>query len=117
MADSFVDDQRDDHPLRQDLNIVFNDLFVKGLENVMSGFISSETGAWESGPAERSLGDPAIFAPAERAPPVFELVDQTRRGRRHDFDRVLIGQIIATFDGVKSMPFGVVVFPGRIIGQ
>ena len=82
---------------------------LKITEKLASNDFYVYAGARKAAAAERPLGDPSVRQPAERGPPVLELVDHLRRHLAHRLDGRLIGQVVAPLDGVERMPLGRVV--------
>ncbi len=60
--------------------------------------------------AKAALGDLTLRCAVEGQSHVFQLVDRVHRLLAHEFDRVLVAQIIASFDRVEGVPLGTIFF-------
>ena len=80
---------------------------VGGVTGTAYGFFAEVTGM----AAERTLGDLAFGGAVEGQTHVFQFIDYVHRLLAHEIDPcVLVGEIVAAFDCVKSVPFGAVFF-------
>ena len=70
-ADAVFHDQRRDIPLFIHGDSPFEQLFVHGVEDGMTGTIGGVTGARETRSAERTLGDPSLIVATEDDPQTF----------------------------------------------
>ena len=100
-----------------EVDFVLDTLLVERLEDHVAGAVGGVAGAAHRRfaviarvPAERPLSDLPFRRAAERQAPVLELVNRFDGFAAKDFDRVLVGQIVAALDRVKHVPFPVVFF-------
>jgi len=59
---------------------------------------------------KRTLGNATIRSSIERQSHVFQIVDHRNRFVAHNLDRILIREIIRSFDGVEDVPLRVILF-------
>ena len=104
-------------PFRIDLDPLCDGPFIEGVEQHMPGYIGGIAGSGIAGAAEGALGDRAVGKPAEGASPMLHLIDDSDRLFAHDLHGVLIGQVIAPFDGVEGVFFPGIVPAVGIVGQ
>ena len=110
-----VADQVERHPLDEEVGAGADVALVQRVQQRVAGAVGRGAGALhrllaEVGgvAAERTLVDGAVGIAVERHAEVFELVDDLRRFAAHEFDGVLVAQVVAALDGVEHVPVPVV---------
>ena len=110
--DVILDEQVHHLKFVEEPDVVLNALLVQRLEDHMSRAIRCVTGSLDCGltviscvSSKRPLGDFAFRRSTEGKTPVLKLKDRVDRFPRHDFDRILISEIITSFDCVEHVPF------------
>ena len=88
---------------------------VKRVQQGVAGTVGGRTGARHGLLAQvgrvapkRTLVDGAVGIAVERHAEVLELVDDLRRLAAHEFDGVLVTEVVGALDGVKHVPVPVV---------
>jgi hypothetical protein len=96
---------------------VLDGLLEQSLQEIMPRFVRPVATSGIAGPAERSLRDLPLFGAAERTAPVFHFKDGIRRLLGQEDGGLLVGQIVASLDGIESVLFRGVVGRLGIVGQ
>ena len=103
--------------LVEEIDLVLDALLVEGLDDHVAGAVGGVAGALDRAfaeipgvSAEAALIDLAVRRAIERQSHVLEFEHRVDRFASQHFRRVLIDQIVATFDGVEHVPFPVVFF-------
>ena len=98
-------------------NIVLDALLEHGLQDHVPGSVGGVAGAADrlagdvvGMPAKGALGNPTVRRSRERQPHVLQVIYGLHGFIAHKFNRVLVAQVIRSFDSVESVPFGVVFF-------
>ncbi len=106
-----------DLELVEELDAVFDALLVERLQDHVAGAVRREAGppdrrlAVVAGvPAELALVDLAVGRAVERQAHVLEFDDRLDGFAREHFCRVLVDEIVATFDRVEHVPLPVILF-------
>jgi hypothetical protein len=110
-----VHNQFHDLKFIEKVDVVFNTLLIKGLQNHMAGPVRGVTGPSNRRfaeilgmPSEPPLIDFSFPGPAEGKAPVFQVVNRLDRLFGQDHGRILVHEVVAAFDGVKGVPLGLV---------
>src|SRR6188472_4568019 len=97
--------------LVEEVEIVFDALLVKRLNNHVTGAIGRKTGAPHGTfsevarvSAEPALIDSSVWSTVERQPHMFELEHRVDRFARQNLRRILVDEVVTAFDGVEHMP-------------
>ena len=103
--------------LVEELDVVLDAVLVQGLQDHVAGAVGRVAGpahrrlAVVAGvPAEPALVDAAFGGPVERHPHLLEVEHRVDGFLAHDLDGVLVGEVVATLDGVEGVPLPVVLF-------
>ena len=98
-------DEREDEPLLVHADAEAQYLLVEDVEEHLSGEVGDEEGARLALSAEGPRGEPPLVVPAEYHPHVFHGDDLSLRLAGQDFDRVLVGQVVAALYGLEGVVF------------
>ena len=100
-----------------EIHLLLDAVFVQRVQNRVAGAGSSITSAAHralaiiaSVTAEGSLGDFAILGPTERHAKMLKFINRLRCVKSENLLRVLVAEVIATFDGVVPVPDWMVLF-------
>ncbi len=111
----FIADQVQCHPFGEKMRIGFDVLLIQRVQQRVAGTVSRRTSAIHRRlavllhmAAERALIYLAAVGAVERHAEMFQLVYDFGRGAAHEFDRVLVTQIIRALHRVIHMPVPVV---------
>ncbi|SKY37435.1 Uncharacterised protein [Mycobacteroides abscessus subsp. abscessus] len=103
--------------LVEELDIVLDAVLVQRLQDHVPGAVSGVAGpayrrltVIASVATEAALIDSALGCPVERHTHLFEIEDGVDRLLAHDLHGILVGEVVATLDGVEGVPFPVVFF-------
>ncbi len=98
-------------------NSVLQALLIESLQNHMTCAVGSIAGTADGFPrlvvgmpAKGALGNPPIRGPRERQTVMFQVVHCLDSLTAHEFDCILITQVITTFDRIIGMPLPVILF-------
>ena len=89
------------------------------MEKIVTGPIGCIAGPWKACSTKRSLGNFPILGSGEKGSPMLHLDHPFDPLPAHDLYRILIRQVVASLDRIKSMIFpenllrGQERFPGR----
>jgi hypothetical protein len=110
-----VADQVQRLPFDEEVGARADVTLVQGVQQRVAGTVGGGAGALhrllaEVGgvAAERTLVDGAVRVTVERHAEVFELVHDLRGFAAHEFDGVLVAQVVRALDGVEHVPVPVV---------
>ena len=103
--------------LVEELDVVLDAVLVERLQDHVAGAVGGVAGpanrrlAVVAGvAAEPALVDASLRGPVERHAHLLEVEDGVDGLLAHDLDRVLVGEVVATLDGVEGVPLPVVLF-------
>ena len=110
-----VADQVQRHPFDEEGGACPDVTLVKRVQQGVAGTVGGRTGARHGLLAqvgrvapERTLVDGAVGVAVERHAEVLELVDDLGRLAAHEFDGVLVTEVVGALDGVEHVPVPVV---------
>ena len=99
------------------IDVVLDALLVKCLQDHMPGAIGGITGPRHrfagdiiGVPAKRPLGDAPICGAREGQAHMFQFINRLHCLLAHKLDGILVAEVIAAFDRIESMPFGMILF-------
>ena len=110
-----VTDQIERHPLDEELRPGADVALIQRMQHGVAGAVGRGTGTLHRVlavalhmAAERTLVNPAVGKAVERHAEMFQLIHRFRRRAAHEFDRVLVAEIVGALDRVVHVPVPVV---------
>src|SRR6266446_9758832 len=92
------------------------DLLVERVEKLLAGGCSGERGTVVEGAAEAAKVEQTFGRAIERNAHAVEQIDNAGRGVAHGFDRRLVGEEVASVDGVVEVLPGGIAFAFQVLG-
>lgn len=114
---SFIWSQAKKVTILIDPHIPLNRLLIEGMKEYVSCPIGCKTSPGKGPPSEGPLADSAIRKTGEGDSPMFHLINYRDRFPAHHLHRWLIGEIIASLDGVEGMAINRIISSFRMIAQ
>jgi hypothetical protein len=104
---SLIDNEREGMPFLVNRDFKASNLFIKSMEEIVTGPIGCVASTGETRPPERPLGYLTILGSGEKGSPVLHFYHPINTLPTQNLYGVLIGEIVASFDSIKGM-----IFPG-----
>ncbi len=117
VAPALLDAQGGHEPLRIDPDPLGDGPLVEGVQQDVARDVGGITGPGVAGASEGALGDGAVLKAAEGASPVLHLVDDFDALLAHDLHGILVGQVVASLDGVEGVLLPGIVTALGVVGE
>ena len=102
-AFAVLDDQVGDEPLFIGAHAGLHDLLVHDVEDRLAGDVGDEERPGVARASEGPRSEAPLFVPVEDDAHVLQVDDLLRRHFAHQFDRVLVAEVVASFNGVVDV--------------
>jgi hypothetical protein len=114
---SVVDYERKGMPFLVNRDSKTGNLFIKSMEEIVTGSVGCVTGTRETGAAERPLGYLPILRSGKKGSPVLHFYHPVKTLLTQNLHGVLVGKIVASLDSIKGMIFPGIFHRSRRISQ